>query len=100
MASVQVVYLKVSGPTGTAIYDSKTSSETLYAVPDLQMREFKVVLKCGTYSHMCDPAGNGEFELKLAAGQRFKGFVERSLPEKTPDGVNTPDSLELLLRVE
>lgn len=49
---------------------------------------------------MCDPAGNGEFELKLAAGQRFKGFVERSLPEKTPDGVNTPDSLELLLRVE
>ncbi|MCO3102911.1 hypothetical protein FA237_01810 [Pseudomonas aeruginosa] len=100
MASIKVEYLKVSSPTGTAIYDSKKSSETLYAVPDPQMKEFRVVLKCGSYAHLGDPAGNGEFELELAVGGRMIGFVEESLPAKTPDGVNTPDSLELLLRVE
>ncbi|HHJ1606108.1 hypothetical protein ACEOSW_16960 [Pseudomonas aeruginosa] len=100
MASIKVAYLKVSSPTGTAIYDSRVSSETLYAVPDPQMKEFKVVLKCGTYTHFGDPAGNGEFELELAVGGCLKGFVEKSVPDQTPDGVNTPDSLELLLRVE
>lgn len=100
MATLKVERLTIQDISGEADYDSRTSTEPLFAEANSAMNEFKVILKAGTYSHVGDAAGNGAFEMKVATGQTFHGFIERSMPARTPDGVNTPPSLELVLRVE
>jgi len=43
--------------------------------------------------HDSDPAGYGAFEVTLALGTRLNGHILTSTPNRTLDGVNTPEAL-------
>lgn len=99
MGSVMITRLTVSDGSRSVMYDCKKNNGQLFLEGTDEQDVYKVVLRAGQYSHLGDAAGFGFFDVELAAGPSIRGEVIGSVPERTDDGVNTPDVLELKLRV-
>jgi len=99
MGSRKIEYLSISDETQRLTYSSKANSD-LQLVDTEVADEYFVTLMEGQYSHDGDPAGYGKFEITLAVGTRLSGHVLTSTPNRTPDGVNTPEALTFRLKSE
>jgi hypothetical protein len=99
MGSRKIEYLLISDETKQLTYSSKTGSD-LQLVDTEVADEYFVTLMEGQYSHVGDPAGYGRFEITLAVGTHLGGHILISTPNRTPDGVNTPEALTFRLKSE
>jgi hypothetical protein len=100
MGSLMITRLTVSDGSRSVTYDSKQNQSRVFLEATEEPDIYKVVLREGQYGHLGDAAGIGFFDVELAAGPSIRGQVIGSVPAQTADGVNTPDILELTLKVQ